>query len=543
MSSLRLSGERGERGAALLTVILLLLLASVLVGAYATTIVGERAMSSNVHVGRGALYAADAGVRLAEQSLANLGKTRLDSLQAIYNGVGGVIKQPTKVFPAGNIIASQTNPVFNTSTVVTFSDSLFAANAQVYNFEYQITSTGRQSTSGTRVVVSSGNLRLSVGRGSFADYMMFTNVHTMPDGSAIWFTSSGNFEGRVHTNGEFRFQGRPKFQDLVTSVNSKAWYYNQKSPVELNDDHNGNTDVPAFYGGFLRGQPQIDLPSNTYSQQNAALGGDPNDLTAPSNSTIRAKLGLSAGITAPPNDIYIADSANIMKGGIYVQGNLDKCVMSIDGSNRQVYQLTQGATVVTVTIDRTTNQTIVTGGTCAGTYAGVPRGVIYSNGSINDLGGPARVSGNAPPAIADNNKLIVVANNDIVITKDITYNDYNDGQSVLGIFTSGGKVRIGTTAPNNLELEAFVLAGGANGAFQVDNYNMGSPRGPVQLTGGMVAQYYGAFGQFDSNGNISHGYSRNFHFDDRGFVPPYFPTTNSFTPNFPSAQTLTWKEQ
>src|SRR5207344_1581739 len=190
MSSLPPPGRRDERGAALLTVILLLLLASVLVGVYATTIVGERAMSSNVHVGRGALYSADAGVRLAEQSLANLGKTRLDSLQAIYNGIGGVIKQPTKVFPAGNIVASQTNPSFNTSTVVTFSDSLFAANAQVYNFEYQITSTGRQSTSGTRVVVSSGNLRLSVGRGSFADYMMFTNVHTMPDGSAIWFTTS-----------------------------------------------------------------------------------------------------------------------------------------------------------------------------------------------------------------------------------------------------------------------------------------------------------------------------------------------------------------
>ena len=125
-------------------------------------------------------------------------------------------------------MASQTNPSFNTTTTITFSDSLFAANAQLYNYEYQITSTGQQGNSGKRVVVSSGVLRLSVGRGSFADYMMFTNVHTMPSGSAIWFTSSGNFEGRVHTNGEFRFQGRPTFQDLVTSVNAKAWYYTQQ---------------------------------------------------------------------------------------------------------------------------------------------------------------------------------------------------------------------------------------------------------------------------------------------------------------------------
>jgi Tfp pilus assembly protein PilX len=546
MHPVRPSEGRNERGAALLTVILLLLLASVLVAAYASTIVGERAMSSNVHIGRGALYASDAGVRLAEQSLANLGKTRLDSLKAIYNGIGGVIKQPTKVFPAGNIVASQTNPSFNTTTTITFSDSLFAANAQLYNYEYQITSTGQQGNSGKRVVVSSGVLRLSVGRGSFADYMMFTNVHTMPSGSAIWFTSSGNFEGRVHTNGEFRFQGRPTFQDLVTSVNAKAWYYNNSKnggTIELNDDHNGTTDVPNFYGGFLRSQPPIDLPTNSYSQQNAALGGDPLDMTPPSNATIRNLLGLPAGGTAPPNGIYFPDSASIMKGGIYVQGALDKCALSVDGSGRQVYQLTQGATVVTVTVDRTANTTTVVDGSGTRNYTGQPRGIVYASGNINDLGGPNRSGGTVPPALADNTNLLVVSNSDVVIQHDITYHDYYDGESVLGVFSSGGKVRIGTSAPNDLQLNAYVMAAGGAGAFQVDNYDLGSARGTVHLTGGIVAQYYGAFGQFNSSGGIAHGYARDFHFDDRGLMPPYYPTTTNFTANLPSARTLTWKEQ
>jgi hypothetical protein len=35
-----------------------------------------------------------------------------------------------------------------------------------------------------------------------------------------------SFDGRVHTNGQLRFSYFPTFHDLVTSVNPKAWYYN-----------------------------------------------------------------------------------------------------------------------------------------------------------------------------------------------------------------------------------------------------------------------------------------------------------------------------
>jgi hypothetical protein len=31
------------------------------------------------------------------------------------------------------------------------------------------------------------------GPGSFADYLMFTDKHTLPGGGAIWFTTSGKF--------------------------------------------------------------------------------------------------------------------------------------------------------------------------------------------------------------------------------------------------------------------------------------------------------------------------------------------------------------
>jgi hypothetical protein len=518
----------------------MLVLISLLVVLFMNLVSGEMAMSSNVHVAKGALYAADAGIRMAEQNIANVGKKRLDSLLTIYSGHGPVIPAPSTIFPQGNLITTASNPNFNASTAVVFTDSILSVQTQIYNYQYTISSTGQQGVRGTRIVQSTGQLRLSAGRGSFADYLLYTNIHTMPDGSPIWFTSSGYFEGRVHTNGTYRFQGRPTFEDLVTSKGSTAWYYNNGSPLSLNDDHNKTLDVPNFYGGFKRSQPQIDLPANMFSQQNAALGLDPLSTTAPDNTTIRAQLGLS-GSTAPPNGVYIPNTLLSVTGGIYVQGNLDACVMSVDGTGNQVYTLTQGGVTTTITVDQTLNTTTVQASGPPTIYSGKPRGILYTQGSVNSFGGPDRAGPNIPPALADNTAMLLATTGDIVIQSDVTYNDYFNGNSVLGMLSTSS-VRIGTSAPNDIQINSFLMAAGSSGSFSVDNYNMGSPRGSVHLRGGIVAQYYGAFGQFNSSGAITHGYARDFRFDDRGIVPPYFPTTSVFVANLPKAHTQTWKE-
>jgi hypothetical protein len=46
---------------------------------------------------------------------------------------------------------------------------------------------------------------VSASRGSFADYLLFMDQFVMPDGTSIWFTSTGNFDGRVHTNTSFKY--------------------------------------------------------------------------------------------------------------------------------------------------------------------------------------------------------------------------------------------------------------------------------------------------------------------------------------------------
>src|SRR6186997_1555803 len=93
-SSPRLPDVRSERGVALLTAALTLMLVAVLTLAFMATMRGERAQSSNVQVARGSLYAADAGVRASQQRLANFARAKLDSLAIVYAGSGSIIKTP-----------------------------------------------------------------------------------------------------------------------------------------------------------------------------------------------------------------------------------------------------------------------------------------------------------------------------------------------------------------------------------------------------------------------------------------------------------------
>ena len=532
---------RHDRGIALISALLMLMLISVLAVSYMAVTVTERSVSSNVHVAKGSLYAADAGIRTAQQQLANMGRAKIDSLIPAYTGAGALVPSPHTLFPAGGIPVSATSPRFDAVATVRFQDSVFSVTSQTYDFRYTITSTGEVGLQGTRRVLASGVLRLSAARGSFADYLMFTNVHTTPSGAGIWFSSTGNFDGRVHTNGEFRFAYQPTFHDLVTSAGNQAYFYNNGSPLHLAANSNGSVDAPSFFGGFTRGAQVQSLPTNAYNQQNAALGESPTT-SPPSNTTINAKLGTGAGGATPPNGIYVPQSSGTVVGGIYVQGSLDNCNLSIDGGGRQVYTLQQGATTKTITVDRAANQTIVQEGASTTTLTGIPLGCFYVNGSINAMRGPARVSGVPQPAIAAGTLMLITATNDIVLQNDVTCDNYTAGNNVLGLFSSGGNVRVGSSAPNDMNLDAFVMATGATGIFAVDNYNSGGARGVFHLRGGMVSSYYGGFGTFSSGGGLNTGYGRDFHYDRRGLIPPYFPGNSNYVQNAPTARSTEWRE-
>jgi Tfp pilus assembly protein PilX len=539
----RVSAGSNERGFALVVSVVVMMMIGIVAVTYFALSSGERALSSNVHVARGALYAADAGVRTVEQVLANRAKAKLDSLALVWSGVGPLIANPSTFFPAGATVASSTNPVFSASGTVSFSDSTLTPEAQAYDYIYTVVSSGGNGAHGQRVVQSQGVLRVSASRGSFADFLLFTQSCLLPNGSGIWITSDTHFDGRVHTNGEFYFAYKPTFQDLVTSVNAKAWYYNQGDPVERNANNNGTTDVPQFYGGFQRSAASIALPPNSFGQQNAALGLNPASTIQPSYGTIRTQLGLPASSSPPPDGIYFPNSGGALTGGIYVQGNLGQCLMQVDSLGRQVYVLQQGTATRTVTVDPVANTTRIWDGTTAVDYTGVPRGILYCQGGVTDLRGPDRVYGAPPPAVADGTQFLITATSDIVVQRDVTCQNYDEGSAVLGLFSSGGSVRVGTGAPNDMNLDAFVMATGASGAFQVDEYDFGSARGAFHLRGGIVSTCYGAFYTFNADGSLRSGYARDFHYDRRGLVPPYYPTTPRMVPDRPTARTVAWKER
>jgi len=186
-------------------------------------------------------------------------------------------------------------------------------------------------------------------------------------------------------------------------------------------------------------------------------------------------------------------------------------------------------------------------------------GVIYSSGDIERVTGPSRnpststKASDARPALASYSKLTLTADNDIRITGDLSYENSPcsssaqrnadrtvtpavcntlNAQNVLGMYVDDGDILIGNAnsdstqnAPDNVVIQAVLMSG--KGEVTVENYSSGSSRGTVNLTGGIIENYYGGFGTFNnSTGTMQTGYSRNFTYDPRmaaGMAPPYFP--------------------
>lgn len=411
----------------------------------------------------------------------------------------------------------------------------------IFPYNYKIESAGTITTPTVQKTVRllQGSFTITIRRDTFAKYALFTNHHKTPSETTVWFTANTDFTGPLHTNERFSFANNPSgtFSAEVTQHLTTARFYNQGSPKLLNADSNPPYDVPTFQARFSRGVDLINLPSSVTQQdlKNEATGGQ-NDGTW-------------------SNGIYLPNTGGSLAGGIYIKGDASSLAMAVDGNNRPVYTITQESNTKTITIDYATNQTIVgnvsgTGGTAPGTYSGIPNGIgdegiiVYDNGKINNFSGTVQSA----------TKLTVSSDSDIVIDNHIMYQSYNSGPppsatgytNLLGILTWNGDVRIGTSAPNDLNIHGVVMAAGRNGIFTVDNYNVGSPRGTVTLLGGAITDFYGPFGTFSGSTPRS-GYGRNFVYDSRmlqGITPPYFPYMTNFT-SFDDGgldKRLTWQD-
>ncbi|MFZ5801183.1 MAG: DUF4900 domain-containing protein [Candidatus Omnitrophota bacterium] len=394
----------------------------------------------------------------------------------------------------------------------------YAVATDTWDFPYTFTinALGTSSTARRRVLLT-GDFTVRVQKDNFARYALFTNHHSMPSGTTVWFTNNTNFSGPLHTNERYSFAYNPSgtFDGMVTQHILTARYFNGGSPVLRAADSNPPYDVPIFNADFIRGANEINLESSVTQQ----------DLMDQARAGDRSAVG---------NGIYLANNGTALTGGIFVKGD-STVQMTTDTNGDAKYIVTQGTTTKNITVKKNemkTNVETVGGGTV--TYDGIPDGmddlgtIIYVDGAVTGLKG----------TVQKDTEVTVSSQNDIIITDNLVYQETNPGPplnaegktNLLGIVCWGGNVRIGPTAPNNVNIHGTIMA--RNGIFTVDGYDSGDPRGTATLLGGVITNFYGAFGQFNSQtGQMVHGYARNYVYDERmsyGNAPPYFPSMNTF---------------
>ncbi|NTV28599.1 MAG: DUF4900 domain-containing protein [Candidatus Omnitrophica bacterium] len=541
-----------KRGAVLVVALLVTVMVTILSTIFMAKAMQEKNMAAIELRSAKTEYAAEAGSNAGLLTLYNLinfymlntvnatdpsiVSSNATTYASAHNGVGFLVAYVRN----GNthLLTQGTNEAVYTSTSTSLDDSGYSytiritqksnptspsSNVWDFPFYFKIQTRGASGSLYKKMTLN-GDFTVRVQKDNFARYALFTNSQTMPSGTQVWFNARTNFSGPVFTNGQFNFAYNPSgtFYGLTKQAQQQARFYNNNHPVLIDSDHNGTADVPTFSAGFQRGVTAISMPT---SSQETDMANQASASTSYSN-----------------NGIYLPYTGSTLKGGIYVRGDATVS-LSVDSQSRQVVAITQGSTSKTITMDKANNQTIVRSGSTNTTYTGLPDGtsdigpIIYVLGNITSLGGTVQGA----------TQMTIASRNDVVIQNNLRYqnttaasgtqgsSDYvppsaEGYDNLLGLLSWQGNVRVGSSAPDDVEIDATVMA--KQGIFTVDNYDEGSSRGVATVLGGVISNNYGAFGTFSSStGAPVSGYGRNFVYDSRmetSATPPYFPTMNTF---------------
>ncbi len=318
-------------------------------------------------------------------------------------------------------------------------------------------------------------------------------------------------------------------------------------------------------------QPTIPLPANSYNQKEAVLDGIGNGGTPSMQAILKNVSGAAYPASAPASGVYLpyfidASNSNTPTfgssgtppgcgGGIYVEGNASVTVTAgtvTSTSSPQIYTITQGSTVTTVTIDTLANSgagsTRIQQGASSKTILGNPTQctssnttlrdatMLYVNGNITGLQG----GGQGVGSIQDTTALDIVANGSVTITGDILYKSEpvtlsqsgstpadtlipanNHGQT-LGIFTANGNINLNNSQSNgNLEIDASIAALSYNGSGGLTN--TGSSINTLTIVGGRIQNTIQNIGATTRNVWFDRRYAQG------GFSPPWFPSTTVTT--------------
>ena len=459
---------------------------------------------------------------------------------------------------------------------------------QVYTADYAVTATGRSNDGGRRRVVEKGYINVTLGRPSLSQWLFLVDD---AGGNRGFFSTGSVFNGPVHANSNWGFWGRPRFTDLVTASDGGAWFWDIAGTCRDGRGRRVFMDAaarppctrPIFQAGYNWNVPRVDLPTNSLSQERAALGlapdtdndgdGQPDQ---PTRSEICQQLGISPCRTVP-NGVYLINDGSRVTGGIYVKGSLDTLLLSAGGDGTQTYQFNQSGRIWTITVDYNNNSTTITNPSGnSKTYSGVPNGhaplgtggptgQIYVTGSIGAVRSPRRSgwvprnSDNHPPpdeikpALSLETQLNITARGEIGIFNDLIYecdpemmNDSSylashprcssvtgELKTVLGMFSETEDITILRNGGlNDIYLWGSFLSADDDKGLAVEDYDSRGNQGTMHLYGGLIQWQDQLRGVVDRNGNLVSGYYENFQYDGRfrnsHLSPPNFPTTRAF---------------
>ena len=311
-------------------------------------------------------------------------------------------------------------------------------------------------------------------RDSFSRYAYFTDSETFApplDHIKIWWWNDDQITGPVHTNGTFSMSGSPTFNGFVSSPNDWVGYTGNEYSHDPATRH--GSDSPNFNGG------------TNFSLTKTK------DLPGPQQiNLLKSEATLTFG--ADSDVEFYTD----LFGEGYVKVKDDGCNDILFCYDH--YKLSN--------------------------YANPDGGVVIS------VDGHANVKGDVKGMVT------LHARDDINIMGDIRYDTDpridSTSTDLLGL-VSEEDVEIDYNAQKDegsydLTIHASIMALGTS--FEANGYNTGSPRGTLNLLGGVIQRNRGPVGTF-SGGSVSTGYTKNYVYDTRlqKTIPPSFPRESIFS--------------
>jgi Tfp pilus assembly protein PilX len=390
-------GIEKERGVALLTALLLLLLMTGLSLAMVMSVRSDLLVNGYYRNFRGAFYAADSGLNIVRQDIVNQLQAQVpasfppntapipaSALGTITGNINTTYGANFSITGTGNAAHSwpESFKLDTTQTQLTqvgcnvlggggtCAAPTGTPTGYQYVYSYTLASLGQAHTGEQANILDRGNLTINVNvaasststtttqKTSFAAWGMFIDKYTICTDNPL---VPGTISGPVFTNGSWNFgtTGQYIFTDTVGSVGADAGYEFSGGcdQADANQDTNAKTGItikPTFQNGFNRGQNAVPLPPNDFSQKRAVLDGQGTDTSKVQPSDLNAKLRDISGTSYPsggtntgvflPYTVDGSGNGTFTGGGIYVEGDAKVTLAPGATSNSQTYTIVQNGT-------------------------------------------------------------------------------------------------------------------------------------------------------------------------------------------------------